>query len=305
MREATRARAALVVLLLVSVVLVLLDVRDGGAIGSVRGFTAAVVGPVERAAGAVASPFVHLAHSILGFSDAEVLESQVSANRDAIADSPEVKALNAAEQEQLASLLRASSISGHRIVPGRVVAYSTWQRFGWSVTIDVGTSSGLDVDMAVITGDGLVGRIVSVGPNTATVKLIADPESAVAARMESSLQAGSLHGNGSPNEAVLQLLDTTAAVNVGDRVVTFGSVGGRPYPPGIPLGTVVDFRGEQGQADRVAIVRPGANLSALDIVGVIASASAEDGRSAILPPKPSPSPTTSPSAKKAGSGGAR
>lgn len=286
MRDATRARAALVALLLASVVLVLLDVRDTSAVGGVRGFVAAVVGPVQRAAGAIAAPFVDWTHSVVGFGDASVRDEQVAADRKRLADGGDAAALGAAEQSAVAGLLAASGLAGYRIVPARVVAYSTAQRFSSAVTLDVGSGSGLANDMAVITGDGLVGRVASVGPNTATVVLICDAGAAVAARLAASLQAGVLRGSGSASEAELQLLDTTAALNEGDRVVTFGSQGGRPYPPGIPVGTVVGFRGDPGQADRVALVRPAAVLGALDIVGVVVAAPPQDARIAVSPPRP-------------------
>ena len=279
----------MIALLLASVVLVLLDVRDTSTVGGVRGFVAAVVGPVQRAAGAIAAPVVDWTHSIVGFGDAATRDEQVASDRKRLADGGDAAALGAAEQSAVAGLLAASGLAGYRIVPARVVAYSTAQRFSSAVTLDVGSSSGLATDMAVITGDGLVGRVASVGPNTATVVLISDAAAAVAARLATSLQAGVLHGGGDPSEAELQLLDTTAALNEGDRVVTFGSQGGRPYPPGIPVGTVVGFRGDPGQADRVALVRPAAVLGALDIVGVVISAPPQDVRSGVSPPRPTAS----------------
>lgn len=300
MREATRARAALIALLLASVVLVLLDVRDTSAVGGVRGFVAAVVGPVQRAAGAIAAPFVGLTHSVIGFGDRAPRDEQLDRDRERLAASGDGAGLADAERAQVAGLLAASGLAGYRIVPARVVAYSTNQRFSSAVTLDAGSSSGLEVDMAVITGDGLVGRVSSVGPNTATVVLICDGGAAVAARLSASLQAGVLRGGGTATEAELQLLDTTAAVNEGDRVVTFGSQGGRPYPPGVPVGTVVGFRGDSGQADRVALVRPAAVLGALDIVGVVVSAPPQDVRTAVSPPRPTASASSSVAGSTAG-----
>lgn len=293
MREATRARAALISLLLASVVLVLLDVRDTSTVGGVRGMVAAVVGPVQRAAGAIASPFVDLARSVVSFGDSSIRDQQVAADRERLALRGDAAALGAAEQAQVAGLLAASGLAGYRVVPARVIAYSTAQRFSSAITLDVGSGSGLEADMAVITGDGLVGRVASVGPTTATVALVSDAGGAVAARLATSLQAGVLRGRGSLSEAELQLLDTTAAVSEGDHIVTFGSQGGRPYPPGIPVGTVVGFRGDPGQADRVALVRPAAALGALDIVGVVVSAPPQDIRSGVAPPRPSGSPGAS------------
>lgn len=291
MREAMRARTALAALLLASVVLVLLDLREGGPIGGIRGFAAAVVGPIERAAGAVASPFVNFAESVSSFSDGETRANQAAADLRDLAGSEEARRLIEAERQQVDDVLRAAGLAEYRVVPARVVAYSSLQRFTSAVTVDVGSSSGLATDMAVVTGAGLVGRVVSVGPNTATVELISDARSVVGIRAGDALQAGALRGTGAPGELSLQLLDITAALREGDQVMTFGSPGGRPYPPGVPVGTVVGFRGDPGQADRVALVEPAARLTALDIVGVIVEAPPTNVRPGVTPPKPSPTPS--------------
>lgn len=287
MREAIRARTALATLLMASVLLVMLDVRDGGAISGIRGFVAAVVGPVERAAGAVASPLVSIAQGIWGFSDADHRQAEVGADLRALMNGPDAARLGQAERLQVEGLLRAASLAQYRVVPARVVAYGSVQRFTSSVTLDAGSASGVSPDMSVITGDGLVGRVVSVGPTTATVELISDPQVVVGVRAGGAMQAGAVDGEGGPGELVLQMLDITAALGEGDRVVTFGSAEGRPYPPGIPVGTVSGFRGDPGQADRVALVRPTVSLTSLDIVGVVIEAPQSDVRAAVLPPAPS------------------
>jgi rod shape-determining protein MreC len=58
-------------------------------------------------------------------------------------------------------------------------------------------------------------------------------------------------------------------VAVGDVVVSFGSEGGRPYAPGIPIGVVAEMRGTEGQLTRSAILAPYVDISNLDIVGVV------------------------------------
>ena len=55
----------------------------------------------------------------------------------------------------------------------------------------------------------------------------------------------------------------------GDRVTTLGSVGGRPYVPGIVVGTVTSVDPAQGQLTATAVVRPAVDASRLDIVAVV------------------------------------
>ncbi len=285
MRDAMRARTMLAVLLFVSMTLVMLNVRDSGAIGGLRGITAAVVGPLERAGGALAAPVVSLVRSAVHFGDADTRNAVAQRQLRGLVDGPDTAAVTASQAASVASLLRTAGIGGYRVVPARVVAYGTAQTFSGTVTLDAGSRDGLAVDMTVISGDGLVGRIASVGPVTATVQLTSDSDSVVAARVEATDQVGALEGTGDPRRSVLKLLDPTSPLAVGDRLVTFGSADGGGYAPGLPLGTIVGFRGDPGQADRVAIVDSAARLTALDIVGVVVVSPRTDPRDSVLPPK--------------------
>ena len=67
--------------------------------------------------------------------------------------------------------------------------------------------------------------------------------------------------------------------------MTFGSRGGRPYAPGIPIGDVVDITGSAGQLARVATVRPFVDVSQLSVVGVIIRPPRDDPRDSVLPPR--------------------
>ncbi len=298
MREATRARAVLGVLLLVSITLILLDVRGSSAVGGLRGLVSAVVGPVETAVASVSAPFVSMAQSATSFGNADertaVASEQLGeAGGSAAAQSDVIRAAT-----ELEAMLKTAGVGGYSVLPARVVAYGTAQTFNGTVTIDAGSGDGISTDMSVMNGQGLVGKVISVGPATATVQLATDDDSVIGARLVSSGDAGALEGTGIPTESILRLLDPTAPVAEGDQLVTFGSPDGRPYVAGLPLGTVVGLRGEPGQADRVAIIEPAARMGALDVVGVVVTAPRTQTRDAIAPGAltSSASPSASPSA---------
>ncbi|MEI6621940.1 MAG: rod shape-determining protein MreC [Actinomycetes bacterium] len=303
MREAMRARAVLSVLLLVSLTLVLLDLRGGGAIGGLRGMVAAVVGPLEQATGALAAPFVSAARSVTSFGDPQSRSAVAGEQLQGLTGSPAVSAETARVAGELKSMLGLAGLGGFKVLPARVVAYGSAQTFSGTVTLDAGSTDGIATDMCVINGDGLVGKIISVGPTTATVQLITDNNSIVAVRAEGSGDAGALDGTGSPNELALRLLDPSMEIKVGTRLVTFGSPNAAPFAAGIPLGTVTGTSGEPGQSDRVALVAPAVRMTALDVVGVLVVPARTDPRDALLPAKPSAAGTPS-SAATAGSAGA-
>lgn len=292
MREAMRARAVLTVLLLASLTLVLLDLQGGNTVGGFRGVVAAIIGPLEQATGAIAAPFVSAARSVTTFGDSDIRSEVAGSQLQNLANDPAVNAQTALTAEQLASMLGFAGLAGFKVLPARVVAYGSAQSFSGTVTLDAGSTDGIAAEMSVINGDGLVGKVISVGPTTSTVRLVTDNDSVVGVRVETTGEAGALEGTGQPDETVLRLLDPSANINVGTRLLTFGSPNGSPYAAGIPLGTVTGVRGEPGQTDRVALVAPAVRMTALDIVGVVVVPVRTDPRDALLPAKPAAIPAT-------------
>jgi rod shape-determining protein MreC len=157
------------------------------------------------------------------------------------------------------------------------------------VTIDAGSRDGIKPDETVLSGDGLVGRVKTVGPFTATVLLAIDEESAVGARLEGNLEIGIVSGR-SQGLMELDLLDPQAKVAPGDRLVTYGSRHSNPFVPGVPIGVVVNVRAASGLT-RQATVRPYVDFTALDLVGVVITPPTRDPRDAVLPPPTNPRPT--------------
>ena len=160
-------------------------------------------------------------------------------------------------------------MGGYRFVPAEVIAVGPAQDFSWTITIDAGRNDGIEPDMSVINGDGLVGRVLKTTASTATVVLIVDASSAVGGRVAQTEEIGIVAGTGRQDSLEFQLLDPMADVRVGDALVTFGSKGGRPFAPGLPIGEVAEVSGAPGQLTRVATVRPFADVSQLSIVGVV------------------------------------
>ncbi|NUP64222.1 MAG: rod shape-determining protein MreC [Nonomuraea sp.] len=161
----------------------------------------------------------------------------------------------------------AARTANHRGVAAHVVGFGR----GRNVTIDAGAGDGVERDVTVLNADGLVGKVTWAGPVTASVSLITDATSSVGARMVGSGELGVVRGQG--DGLRLSLFDPNAPLKAGDQVVTLGSAGGRPYAAGLPIGTVTKIETVPGAATRTALLRPAAQLSALDLVAVLVPAS--------------------------------
>lgn len=258
-------------LVLISVTMILLDLRGGssGPLGPLRALGATVIGPLERAAATVVVPVRTYVQSVAGISDKDRLISELTVENDALRAQLDTVANDRARVADLDALLGLVDANDYVTVPAQVIAVGPAQSFAWTVTIDVGSRDGVETDMSVISGKGLVGRVVSVSPATATVLLLVDATSTVGGRLAGTSQIGIVSGTGRQDVLQMQLLDPLAVVNLGETIVTFGSEGDRPYAPGIPIGTVKEMRGTEGQLTRSAIVEPYADISVLDIVGVV------------------------------------
>jgi rod shape-determining protein MreC len=291
MKDFRRLRVIIVVLVLTCLTLIVLTVREDSG-GPLRGVGSAIFGPLERGASAVFTPIGGFFSDLGSWRDSVDRVKELEAENAKLKALVETSAEDRARVAELDALLKLSAAGQYRMVPAQVIAIGPTQDFAWTVTIDAGSRDGLDVDMTVVNGSGLVGRVVSVGEGTATVALLIDATTSLGGRIAQSQEIGIVSGTGTQYELQMQILDPLAPVDVGTAVVTFGSEGGRPYVPGVPIGVVTGVKGSPGQLARIAVVRPYVDMSTLDLVGVITEPPRVDPRDSVLPsvaPVPSPS----------------
>lgn len=144
---------------------------------------------------------------------------------------------------------------------------ANWWR---TVQIDLGRRDGLRENLPVLTSDGLVGRIAAVGLLRSQVVLLGDPAYRVSAQVLNETRDTGVLGAAGPLDRALVDLDflpRSAVLQPGQAVVTSG-LGGL-FPPGIPIGQIVDWRPVESGLYLRARVRLAAHLSALEEVWVL------------------------------------
>jgi rod shape-determining protein MreC len=175
----------------------------------------------------------------------------------------------AAENDQLRGLLGWQKQQPWNLKLANVITRdpANWWR---TVEIDLGSRDGLTPNLPVLTSDGLVGRVSSVGYTRSQVVLIGDPNCRVSALVEDPAQdTGILSASGPLDNslAVLTYLSSSASLKSGQQVVTSG-IGGI-FPKGIPLGQIVDSQPVELGLYTEARVRLSANLGSLEEVWVL------------------------------------
>jgi rod shape-determining protein MreC len=170
----------------------------------------------------------------------------------------------AAEADRLAALLDFKQ--SHQQVPmigGRVIAASAGTA-SRTVEIDRGERDGVRRNMAVITPDGAVGKVIEVYSDTAQVLLLTDKDGGAGAMIVESRLQGAVGGTGEP---IIQMkyVATEDKVNVGEKIVTSGM--DKIFPRDIPIGTILDVR--SGSTFKQIRVQPAAKLDRLEAVIVL------------------------------------
>jgi len=136
-------------------------------------------------------------------------------------------------------------------VAARVIGRSplSWNRV---FLIDKGSHDGVKLNMPVLSGHALAGKVVLAGPSMAEVVLLTDPNARVAVLLQRTRQQGVLYGTG--NECRIKYLSVDVAVRRGDVVETAGF--GDFFPKGLRVGIIDRIWKEPGQIYQVASVRP-------------------------------------------------
>jgi rod shape-determining protein MreC len=264
MLEARRARAVLVALLVVAIALITIDFRDGGG-SAAHGLGGRLFAPVEHAAGDVTGVFRGAAGN---GGEVASLQRQNDQLRAQLAQAQ----AGQADAAQLAGLLHLAK-GKYTVVTGTVIAAGG--DYEDTVTLNVGSADGITANETVLNGDGLVGTVASVTPTTATVQLATGAGTTVGVRMTGSGQIGALVGAAASmtgsTQLKLTMFSSSAVLRPGQTLVTFGSVGGRPYVPGVPVGRVSAVTTPPGSLSPTALVTPFADFTGLGVVGVVVS----------------------------------
>ena len=284
-----RGRLLLIVLIVTSLFLITLDLRGVQVIDGIRTATQTALTPVQKAGSWVVSPFRNFLSDVTHLGRTRNQIEKLKADNDALRLALLNRKVADAELNQLKDVLDLAGSGGFKVVGAKVISQGSSTSFSQTITIDVGTKSGVHSNMTVISGFGLVGVVKYAYANSAVVQLASDPAFRVGARIAGSQQIGILSGQGT-RKGVLQLLDNTRETKVGDAILARGSNNGRPFVPGVPIGEVTAVDNSAGAVTQTADVKFYTNFSTLGVVSVVVGAPATDPRDSLVPAKPVPTP---------------
>ena len=269
-RRNGRGRLLLLVFLALAVLVITLDYRQGpgGPLERAKDFSVTIVAPIQRGFTTIFRPVGNFFSSIgelgsLRSKNAELEEELEQARAEVRAAESLV-----GENRRLTELLglEESWVAGDR-VSARVIATAP-RNYKWAAIIDKGRADGIRPDMAVIGVEGLVGKVITASQHQSTVLYLVDPSGAARARVDGGRDAGTVKGRGAGEPLTFLYVGSNADAEVGDTVITSGYDGGI-FPPGIPIGHVVDVGGDEREASQEIDVEPYVEFTTLDFVQVL------------------------------------
>ena len=267
-----RAPIWLVGLLVTNLVIMAVDARDAdGRQKVLRIWTQTFASPLQNASSKATGATSGFFQQIWNFRSTAAENEQLKQRLSEVETELHTTRQAAVENDRLKALLNLNEQTNIKNVPARVIARDPSVWFN-TITINRGSSSGVEQNMPVVTPGGIVGRVITVSPWASQVMLITDEKAgagAVVGQLGQSGALGSIRGRADLNVALIEMryVSGLEKVEVGDYVMTTGQDG--IYPPGLNVGKVVDVRSGTATTAHQILIQPGAQLDHLEEVAVL------------------------------------
>jgi rod shape-determining protein MreC len=256
---------------LTCVTLITLDTRSGrsGPLGAVGRAAHTIVSPVQGAISSVTRP---VGDWWSGLVDSGSIKKENRELRRRVAEL-EGERQKAAVAAQLNEELQAQVDLRDRLLqPANPVTARVIDRdpgnFDSTLTIDRGTRDGVAEGMPVMAPNGVVGHVIEVWRNGAKVRVLTDPESAIAVRPIAHPVTGIAQGREGSDEIVVDDFGARSGVEKGDEVVT-ANIRNSLYPPDLPVGEVTGVDEQSARLGLSARIRPFVDFGELQFVQVL------------------------------------
>lgn len=289
-KRTNRTRLLLVSLLVTSLFLITLDLRGLSIVSSLRTAAQSALTPFQSLSTSMLSPISNFLDDLSGLRTAQSRVAELEKENQELRNLNILNKNVEGELEQLKGVLDLAGKAKYKTVSARVIGKGGTATIGETIIIDRGSSSGINIDMTVISENGLVGVVKSVSRSASIIMLMSDPNFRLGVRIAGSQFMGILSGEGGENYS-LQMLSTASDVSVGDVLLSRGSSGDKPFVPGVPVGRVSFVENSLGQLTKRAKVEPYVDFNSLGIVSVVLESAAGNPGDALVPKAPKPAPT--------------
>lgn len=266
-RSRTRARPIVVVLLLVSLTLFVIDqAGENAPTHAIRSFVHDSLGSVRSGADKVWSSGD--SKTVAGLrTENEQLRAQLDEANGKLSQVSDVQRQN----KELSDILHLPVAEGTQKIVAGVVSMDT-SNFDSSIEINRGSNDGIKSGMPVVSGQGLVGRVVKTSNTSSIVMLITDATSNVSVRFADAGDIGVAMGQGEKKALSVDLIDLDSKAKQGELVVTSGADKSL-FPAGIAVGRIESTTEGAQNLRRDVRVKPIVDFNKLQNIAVLKSGS--------------------------------
>ncbi|MGZ8583191.1 MAG: rod shape-determining protein MreC [Actinomycetota bacterium] len=267
----------MVALVSISLAVITLDYRQGdaGPLAGLGGAAKAFMAPMQEAVTTVTEPIGDFFTGVANLPSLADENEQLKQDLAEAQAQVQTDAFNQTQYEGLLALLELSQALDPPPVTAATVIANGVSNFEYTITIDKGSGDGVAVGQPVATGSSeasmLVGRVVSVNPNSAEIRLLIDRSFGVAATIQGTAEAGLIEGAGH-EDLRMSLVEPGTLIEGGEPVFTQGyELDGQPglYPPGMLIGQVSRLVPADNETQEFVEVRPAVDFETLQSVLVL------------------------------------
>lgn len=204
------------------------------------------------------------------YQENQILKEKLAEYKGLIYEVQEVKE----ENEELRKLLdKPDSIRDYRAIDATVIARSP-EKWIEQVTINRGEDAGVASNMAVITPEGMIGKVLSTSKHTATVQLLTGFDqfnriSATISRKDSKNIVGLIEEYDKETDSLIFRIIEESDKNLKEGELVVSSGMGGVFPAGLPIGEVKEVVYDQYGLTRTALVKPSADMYEINQVVVV------------------------------------
>ena len=255
-QQSGRRRVTLGLIFLAAATLITLDFQDFGPLSTIQTGAREVVAPIRSGGERIASPITGLWEGATEFDELEAENIELRAEIDRLRGELVQSGVNRADFEALLAINGLEVPAGYPLLLAKVRTGEVGNFTSGVIEIDVGTSQGVQKDMAVVTAAGVVGRVETADRTNSTVRLVSSNEFVMGVQVAGEI--GLARGTGSSRFIEIpQGIGTRAEIEIDDPVTTSAS-DRTLFPPNLVIGRVVgttDNEEASNQLLRVELAR--------------------------------------------------
>ena len=224
-----------------------------------------VQSPVTTVTAGVANYFESISNLRSAQSDNDLLKQRVQELEVELKQKQDL----ASENTRLKSMLDLKEQSKYKVLTARIIGRDPSIWFDSSI-VNRGSLDGVMVNMPVVDGGGVIGRVISTSPLTCQIDLVTRNKSGlggVIGQIGESNALGVVGGTGKSDLLEMRYVPGIIDVQVGQPVFTSGQDG--IYPPGLKVGDIVSVVSGSATTPHVIQIRPASRLNSMQEVGIL------------------------------------